>query len=111
MSDEIENLHAAMARSTCGSEHVHPTFGPLLERETLKKRTPLWHHSQNVKSIEKHTTFGPLFEVEMLKNGVVVQSTFRSQNAENTPRSDHFFDVELLNNRKTDRQKDRQTDR
>ena len=41
----------------------------------------------------KHTLFGPLLEVEMSKkvHAVVARSTFRSQNVQNTPFSDHFW--------------------
>ena len=41
--------------------------------------------------------FGPLLEVEISTkvNAVVARSTFRSQNVQNTPTSDHFLEVEM----------------
>ena len=40
----------------------------------------------------KHTRVGPLLEVEISKkvHAVVARSTFRSQNVQNTPASEHF---------------------
>ena len=53
----------------CGAKHIskskctkHTTFGPLLEVEVLKKRTPLWREAHfQVKMHKAHkvrTTFG-----------------------------------------------------
>ena len=42
-----EKLHAVVARSTFGSQHVQstPILGPLLEIEMSKKCTPLWRET------------------------------------------------------------------
>ena len=58
-----------------------------------KKCTPLWHEAHfEVKMYKTHhsrTTFGS-WDVEKV-HAVVAQSTFRSQNVQNTPFSDHFW--------------------
>jgi hypothetical protein len=59
----------------------------------LKKCTPLWREAHfEVKMYKTHhvqTTFGS-WDVEKA-HAVVAWSTFRSQNVQNTPRSDHFW--------------------
>ena len=59
----------------------------------LKKCTPLWREAHfEVKMYKTHhvqTTFGS-WDVEKA-HAVVARSTFRSQNVQNTPRSDHFW--------------------
>ena len=66
--------------------------GPLLEVEMSKKCTPLWREAHfEVKMYKTHhfrTTFGSC-DVEKV-HAVVARSTFRSQNVQNTPFSDHF---------------------
>ena len=68
-------------------------FGPLLEVEMSKKCTLLWREAHfGVKMYKTHhvrTTFGS-WDVEKV-HAVVAGSTFRSQNAQNTPCSDHFW--------------------
>ena len=68
-------------------------FGPLLEVEMLKKRTPLWREAHfEVKMHKAHharTIFGGS-DVEKV-HAVVARSTFRSQNVKNTRGSDHFW--------------------
>ena len=58
-----------------------------------KKCTPLWREAHfKVKMYETHqvrTTFGS-WDVEKM-HAVVARSTFRSQNVQNTPASDHFW--------------------
>ena len=58
-----------------------------------KKRTPLWREAHfQVKMYKTHhsrTTFGS-WDVEKV-HAVVARSTFPSQNAQNTPFSDHFW--------------------
>ena len=68
-------------------------FAPLLEVAMSKKCTPLWREAHfEVKMYKTHqvrTTFGS-WDVEKV-HAVVVRSTFRSQNVQNTPLSDHFW--------------------
>ena len=95
-----EKLHAVVARSTFRSPNVtkHTRFGPLLEVEMSKKRTPLWREAHfEVKMHKTHQGFGPLLEVEMSKksHAIVARSTFRSQNVQNTPGSDHLLEVAM----------------
>ena len=72
------------------THHVRATF---LEVRMLKKCTPLWRevHFQ-VKMYKTHqlrTTFGS-WDVEKV-HAVVARSTFRSQNVQSTPFSDHCW--------------------
>ena len=84
----------------CGAKHIskskcakHTSFGPLLLVEMSKKWTPLWREAHfQVKICKTHqlrTTFGS-WDVEKV-HAVVARSTFRSQNVQSTPRSDHFW--------------------
>ena len=71
----------------------HRRIGPLLEVELSKKCTPLWREAHfQVKMYKTHqcrTTFGSS-DVEKV-HAVVARSTFPSENAQNTPFSDHFW--------------------
>ena len=71
----------------------HTIVGPLLEVEMSKKCTPLWCEAHfQVKMYKTHhcrTTFGS-WDVEKV-HAVVARSTFRSQNVQSTPASDHFW--------------------
>jgi len=64
-----------------------------LARGEMKNCTPLWREAHvEVKMYKTHhgrTTFGSC-DVEKV-HAVVAQSTFRSQNVQNTPWSDHFW--------------------
>ena len=64
-----------------------------LARGEMKNCTPLWREARfEVKMYKTHhgrTTFGSC-DVEKV-HAVVARSTFRSQNAQNTPWSDHFW--------------------
>ena len=97
---DVEKLHAIVARSTFRSKNAQstPGFGPPLEVEMSKKCTPLWreaHFEVNMyKTHHARTTFGS-GDVEQV-DAVVVRSTFRSQNVQNTPGSDHSLEVEML---------------
>ena len=84
----------------CGAKHIckwksqkHLTFRPLLEVEMSKKCTPLWREApfqvKMYKTPHVRTTFGS-WDVEKVHT-VVARSTFRSQNVQNTPCSDHFW--------------------
>ena len=68
-------------------------FGPLLEVAMSKKCTPLWREAhfevKMYKAPQRRTTFGSC-DVEKV-HAVVARSTFRSQNVQNTPRSDNFW--------------------
>ena len=83
-----------------GAKHIskskctkHTMYGPLLEVEMSKKCTLLWREAHfQVKMYKTHhcrTTFGSC-DVEKV-HAVVARSTFRSQNVQNTPGSDHFW--------------------
>jgi len=90
-----EKLYAVVARSTFHKSKCakHTSFGPLLGVALSKKCTQLWGEAHfEVKMHKTHqlrTTFGSC-NVEKV-HAVVARSTFRSQNAQNTPASDHFW--------------------
>ena len=69
--------------------------GPLLEVAMSKKCTPLWREAHfQVKMYKTHhgrTTFGSC-DVEKV-HAVVARSTFPSENVQNTPWSDHFWQL------------------
>ena len=98
--DHFWKLRCRKSARRCGAKHIskskctkHTRFGPLLEVEMSKKCTPLWREAHfEVKMYKTHhgrTTFGSC-DVEKVHT-VVARSTFRSQNAQNTPGSDHFW--------------------
>ena len=64
-----------------------------LARWELKNCTPLWceaHFEVNMyKTHHVRTTFGS-WDVEKKVHTIVARSTFRSQNVQNTPASNHF---------------------
>ena len=68
-------------------------FAPLLEVRMLKKCTPLWREAhfevKMYKAPHVRATFGGS-DVEKV-HAVVARSTSRSQNAQNTAASDHFW--------------------
>ena len=87
-------MHAVVARSTFPSEHVQNTpASDHLWKLRCWKVTPLRHEAHvEVKMYKTHhsrTTFGSS-DVEKV-HAVVARSTFRSQNEQNTPCSDHFW--------------------
>ena len=115
-----EKLHAVVARITfrsqnvqstpasdrfwklrcCSAKHIskskctkHTRSGPLLAVAMSKKCTPLCCEAHfEIKMYKAHqlrTTFGSC-DVEKV-HAVVARSTFRFQNVQNTPRSDHFW--------------------
>ena len=88
-------LHAVVARSTFPSQNVQNMFAPLLEVRMLKKCTPLWREEHfEVKMYKTHhsrTTFGSC-DVEKV-HAVAARSTFPSQNVQNTPGPDHFWQL------------------
>ena len=98
--DHFWKLRCWKSVRRCGAKHIskskctkHTILGPLLEVEMSKKCTPLWREAHvQVKMYKTHharTTFGS-WDVEKV-HVVVARSTFRSQNVQNTPCSDHFW--------------------
>ena len=89
---DVEKVHAIVARSTFRSQNVQNT--PFSDQD-VEKCTPLWREAHlEVKMHKTHhgrTTFGSC-DVEKV-HAVVARSTFRSQNAQNTPWSDHFWQL------------------
>ena len=99
-SDHSWKLRCRKSARRCGAKHIskskctkHTRSGPLLEVEMSKKCTPLWRKAHfEVKMYKTHqvrTTFGG-WDVEKV-HAVVAQSTFRSQNVQNTSASDHIW--------------------
>ena len=99
-SDHFWKLRCRKSARHCGAKHIskskctkHTRVGPLLEVAMSKKCTPLWREAHfKVKMYKTHqgrTTFGSC-NVEKA-HAVVARSTFRSQNVQNTPGSDHFW--------------------
>ena len=98
--DHFWKLRCRKSARRCGAKHIskskctkHTSSGPLLEVKMSKKCTPLWREAHfEVKVCKTHhcrTTFGSC-DVEKVP-AVVARSTFPSQNAQNTPGSDHFW--------------------
>ena len=94
MSKKCTPLWREALKSKCTK---HTRIGPLLEVEMSKKCTVLWREAHfQVKTYKTHqvrTTFGSC-DVEKV-HAVVVRSTLRSQNVQNTPGSDHFLEVAM----------------
>ena len=99
-SDHFWKLRCWKSARRCGAKHIskskctkHTSVGPLLEVAMSKKCTPLWREAHfQVKMYKTHqlrTTFVS-WDVEKV-HSVVARSTFPSQNAQNTPCSDHFW--------------------
>ena len=99
-SDHFWKLRCRKSARRCGAKHIwksecakHTIVGPLLEVQMSKKCTPLWREAHlEVKMYKTHharTTFESS-DVEKV-HAVVARSTFRSQNLQNTPCSDHFW--------------------
>ena len=76
------------------AHHVRTTFGGSdVDFRKSARRCGAKHISKS--KCTKHTMFGPLLEAQMSTfakvHAVVARSTFRSQNVQNTPCSDHFW--------------------
>ena len=94
-----EKLHAVVARSTFPSQNAQNTPGAdhfwHLRYRKSARRCGAKHISKS--KCAKHTRCGPLLALEISKKctplwrAVVARSTFPSQNAQNTPASDHFW--------------------
>ena len=101
-SDHFWKLRCRKSARRCGAKHIskskctkHTRSGPLLAVKMLKKCTPLWREAHfQVKMYKTHhsrTTFGS-WDVEKV-HAVVARSTFPSQNVQNTPGPDHFWQL------------------
>ena len=96
-SDHFWKLRCRKSARRCGAKHIskskctkHTIVGPLLEVAMSKKCTPLWREAHfQVKMYHCRTTFGGC-NVEKV-HAVVARSTFRSENVQNTPCTDHFW--------------------
>ena len=100
LSDHFWKLRCRKSARRCGAKHIskskctkHTIVGTLLEVAMSKKCTPLWREAHfEVKMCKTHhcrTTFGSC-DVEKV-HAVVARSTFRSQNVQSTPLSEHFW--------------------
>ena len=69
----------------------HTILGPLLEVEMAKKCTPLWREAHFQVKMYKTPHVRATFGGSDVEKAGVARSTFRSQNAEDTPASDHFW--------------------
>ena len=87
-SDDFWKLRCRKSARRCGAKHIskskcpkHLSFGPLLEVEMSKKRTPLWREAHFQVKMHKtpqlRTTFGS-WDVEKV-HAVVARSRFPSQ--------------------------------
>ena len=99
-SEHFWKLRCRKSARRCGAKHIskskctkHTILGALLEVEMSKKCTPLWREAHfEVKMYKAHhsrSTFGS-WDVEKV-HAVVARSTFRSQNVQSTPFSEHFW--------------------
>ena len=92
---DVEKVHAVVARSTFRSQYVQntPFSDHFWKLRCRKKCTPLWRKAhfevKMYKTLHVRATFGGS-DVEKV-HAVVARSTFRSQNVQNTPFSDHFW--------------------
>ena len=99
-SDHFWKLRCRKSARRCGAKHIskskctkHTILGPLLEVAMSKKCTPLWCEAhfqvKMYKTPHVRDTFGGS-DVEKVYT-VSARSTFRSENVQNTPCSDHFW--------------------
>jgi len=99
-SERFWRLRCRKSASCCGAKHIsksnctkHTSSGPLLEVEMLKKCTPLWREAhfqvKMLKTLGVWTTFRSCDVGKV--HAVVARSTFASEKAKNTARSDHFW--------------------
>ena len=100
VSERFWKLRCRKSARRCGAKHIskskctkHLSIGPLLEVAMSKKCTPLWREARFEVKMHKtqgvRTTVGS-WDVEKV-HAVVARSTFRSENAQNTRGSDHFW--------------------
>ena len=92
---DVEKVHAVVARSTFRSQNVKNTRGSdhfwrfRCRKSACRCGAKHISKSKMLKTPGVRTTFGGS-DVEKV-HAVVARSTFRSQNVQNTPRSDHFW--------------------
>ena len=97
-----DKLRCPKSARRCGAKHIskskctkHTIVGPLLEGEMSKKCTPLWREAHfQVKMYKTHhcrTTSGS-WDVAKV-HATVARSTFPSQSVQNTPCTDHFWQL------------------
>ena len=100
--DHFWKLRCRKSARSCGAKHIlkskctkHTSSGPLLAVEMSKKCTPLWREAhfqvKMYKTLHVRATFGS-WDVEKV-HAVVARSTFWSQNVQNTPAPDHFWQL------------------
>ena len=99
-SDHFWKLRCQKSARRCGAKHIskskctkHTMFGPLFEVAMSKKCTPLWREAHfQVKMYKTHQVRTTFWSCDVEKvHAVVARSTFRSQNLQKTPCSDHFW--------------------
>ena len=98
--DHFWKLSCGKSARRCGAKHIskskctkHHMFAPLLEVRMLKKCTSLWREAHFEVKMHKTPHVRAAFggsDVEKV-HVVVARNTFRSQNGQNTPWSDHFW--------------------
>ena len=98
--DHFWQLRCRKSARRCGAKHIskskctkHTRFGPLLEVQMSKKCTPLWREAHFQVKMHKTLHVRATFEgsdVEKV-HAVEARSTFRSQNAQSTTCSRHFW--------------------
>ena len=98
--DHFCTLRCRKSARRCGAKHIskskctkHTNLGPLLEVEMSKKCTPLWREAHlQVKMYKTHQVRTTFVRCDVEKvHAVVARSKFPSENAQNTPCSDHFL--------------------
>ena len=100
VSDDFWKLRCLKSARRCGAKHIskskwtkHHMFVPLLEVRMLEKCTALWREAhfqvKMYKTPHVRATSGGS-DVEKV-HAAVARSRFRSQNAQNTRGSDHFW--------------------
>ena len=100
--DHFWKLRYRKSARRCGAKHIskskctkHTRSKPLLAVEMSKKCTPLWREAhlqvKMYKTPQLRTTFGSC-DVEKVHT-VVARSTFPSQNVQNTPGPNHFWQL------------------
>ena len=93
-------MHVIVARSTCPSQNVQNTARSehFWKLRCLKSARHCGPKHMSKSKCTKQTILGPLLDVEMSKkvHAAVARSTCPSQNAQNTPRSEHFWKLRCL---------------
>ena len=105
VSEHAWKLRCRKSARRCGAKHIskskctkHLSVGARLEVEISKKCTPLWCEAhfevKMYKAPQCRSTLGS-WDVEKV-HAVVARSTFRSQNVQSTPCSDHFWTSDVV---------------